>query len=94
MKSPRNIPFGMMSLVESCQVLIKGEMPNGTKIDNDTRLASLSRLIPMLQDCITLDLKVGTDWINAHPNDSFVIDIHERQQLLLEAKTFMENGAK
>lgn len=42
--------FGEMHLLEQAEALIAQEMPDGTKIDYDTAIASLSRLIPMLKD--------------------------------------------
>lgn len=42
-----NVSFGQLTTPEVMQVLVKGEMPNGTTIDLQTRKDGLDRLLPM-----------------------------------------------
>jgi hypothetical protein len=91
MNKPRNIPFGQMTTVECMQCLVQGHMPNGTIIDHETAKASLSRLLPMVKDSLHLDYLIGTDWINAHPNDPFVLHIYDMEELIAQAEKILDS---
>jgi uncharacterized protein YeaC (DUF1315 family) len=88
MKLPRNIPFGQMTTTEIFQCLVEGKMPDGTIINQETRKASLARVVPIIKDWVIHDQKtLGNDWINTHPDDSFVIELKERIAMVAKGES-------
>ena len=91
MQTPRDVPFGQMTTLECCQCLVAGKMPNGTIIEDKARRDGLSRIIPIIKNGILGDQEsLGNDWIQCHPQDSFIIDLNERIALITNAENILE----
>jgi len=90
MKPIRNVSFGQMTTIEVFRVLVAGEMPDGTKIDNDTRKASLSRILPMIQKDFWCGDATFVYMKDHHPFDQDTLYYDALRALIEKAKDILE----
>ena len=94
MQDPRkHVPFGKLTTVECLQVLVRGEMPDGTTIQQATRLRSLASIAQMVRDTWTKDREaIAVKWINRHPNDEWVRYHKELDALLMHGEKLLKEA--
>jgi hypothetical protein len=87
MNKPRNVRFEEMSRIECLQVLIEGELPDGTEIKQDVRLASLGTLLPIVKYEWLKDVEVSK---LLDKGDSFVVQTGKIDDLIKKAEKILK----